>query len=109
MKRVASIADAVIEHAKLDLIAEGESERSGSGGGGANAALLGASSAGAYNRSLSSMLDLNSVSGLNLSCSTNQNVAIICRNTDCTRYTTGAVSLSANHVASYKRRRRRLH
>ena len=60
MKRVASIADAVIEHAKLGLIAEGESESSGSGGGdGANAALLGASSAGAHNRSLSSMLNLS--------------------------------------------------
>ena len=45
----------------------------------------------------------NSVSVLvsNLSCSTNQNVAIKSKNTDCTRYTTGAVILSANHVASY--------
>jgi hypothetical protein len=47
---------------------------------------------------------LNSMSGrgLNLSCSTNQNAAIKSKNTDRTRYTTGAVSLSANDVASYK-------
>ena len=49
-------------------------------------------------------LSLNSVSGLvpNRSHSTNQIAPIQNTNTHCTRHTTGAVNLSANHVASYE-------
>jgi len=50
-------------------------------------------------------VSLNSVSGLvsNLSCSTNQNVAIKFKNPYRTRHTSDAVSLSAHHVSSSKR------
>ena len=54
---------------------------------------------------------LNSASGLesNRSRSTNQIAPIQNENTHGTRYTAGAVSLSANHVASYKGDRSPLH
>ena len=54
---------------------------------------------------------LNSVSGLvsNGSRSTNQIAPMQTENTHCTRYTTGADSLSANHAASYKGNRSPLH
>ena len=47
-------------------------------------------------------LKLSVGSGIDRSCSTNQIAPIQTESTHCTRYTTGAVSLSANHVASYK-------
>jgi len=51
---------------------------------------------------IDTIVALNSVSGLasNRGRSTNQIAPIQTENTDCTRYTTGAVSLSANHGAS---------
>ena len=54
---------------------------------------------------------VNSVSDLvsNRIRSTNQTAPIQTENTHCTRYTTGVVSLSANHVASYKGDRLPLH